>query len=323
MLLISVDGGTTNTRLVLIRDGVVLAGRRLSLGLRDQLGREKASYGDVLSLGIRELLEENCLREADVDAVTVSGMICAPGGLYALPHIAAPVGLHELAAAMVPIRFPGIADLPFYLIPGVKTFTVPTDLGEMDIMRGEETELCGVLGRMNLSGSATLVLPGSHCKVIPVEADGTLRTFVTTVSGELIRAAAEHTILREGIRDAYPKTLDPEKLLLGFDTAREFGLTEALFKVRILQNFRGYTPEDLFAVLCGAILSEDIRVIEQCRRGRVLVGGSDPFRSAFARLLSERTDCAAEVLPEEIARYAVAYGAERLMRERLGNESQK
>ena len=322
MLLISVDGGTTNTRLVLIRDGLVLDSRRLSLGLRDQLGREKTTYGDVLSHGIRALLEENGLHDADVTAVTVSGMICAEGGLYALPHIASPVGLRELAAAMVPIRFPGIADLPFYLIPGVKTFTAPTDLGEMDIMRGEETELCGILGRMDISGGAVLVLPGSHCKVIPVGEDGILRTFVTTVSGELIRAAAEHTILRDGIRDAYPKTLDPEKLLLGFDTARKNGLTEALFKVRILQNFRGCTPEELFAVLCGAILSEDLRVIEKCR-GRVLIGGSDPFRSAIARLLSERTDRAAEVIPEEIARYAVAYGAERLMRERLGNGPQE
>lgn len=316
MRIISVDGGTTNTRLVLINDGKVLYSRRLSLGLRDQLDGNGSKYSSILSSGIRELLTENNLEEKDIDCVTVSGMICSEHGLYEVPHIPSPVSVRLLSLSMKEKDFLEIAAIPFYLVPGVKTFKTAADLCDMDIMRGEETELCGIMEKMNLPCSVTLVLPGSHCKIIPVDGEGMIKTFVTTVSGELIRAAAEHTILRDGIRDAYPSKLEDTKLLEGFDYAREHGLTEAMFKVRILQKFRGYTPDELFAVLCGIILSEDIRVIEKCASGEILVGGSDPFRSAIRLLLKERTALTAEIIPDDIARYAVAYGAERLIRER-------
>ncbi len=72
----------------------------------------------------------------------------------------------------------------------------------------------------------------------------------------------------------------------------------------------------MYSALCGALLSEDIRVIEKNGKGRILVGGSDPYRAAFVTLLSERTAMSAAAIPEEIAKYAVAYGAERLMKER-------
>ncbi len=123
MQLISVDGGTTNTRLVLIRDGEILAGQRLSLGLRDQLSGEGKTYREVLAEGIRKLLSENGLTEKQIDAVTVSGMICSERGLSEVPHIPSPVNVKGLAAAMRKTSFPEIADLPFYLIPGVKTFS--------------------------------------------------------------------------------------------------------------------------------------------------------------------------------------------------------
>jgi len=314
MRLISVDGGTTNTRLVLISDGAVIASGKLKFGLRDRLDNEGPSYRDALSGGIKELLSANGLEEKDIDAVVVSGMICSEHGLYEVPHIPAPVDPASLAASMKQMRFPEIANIPFYLVPGVKTSADMTDPSTADIMRGEETELCGITGRMQLSEGVTLVLPGSHCKIIPVDASSTIRGFSTTVSGELIRAAAEHTILRDGIRDAYPHELSGERLLEGFDLARALGLTSALFKVRILQKFKGYSPDELFAVLCGAILSEDIRAIEAAGNRDVLVGGSDPFRSAIVLLTNNRTALKAGTVPAETAENAVAYGAERLLK---------
>ncbi len=317
MYLISVDGGTTNTRLVLIRDGEILGSLRLKVGMRDNVFGEGASYREALADGIRTLLADNGTEQKEVRGVLVSGMICSERGLYEIPHISAPVNVRTLAAAMQKMQFPGIADIPFYLIPGVRSFeSSDAGLSSMDIMRGEETELFGIFDKLKCTGVFTLVLPGSHNKIIPVTEDGTLGVFYTSVSGELIRAAAENTILRDGIRDAYPKKLDEKYLLLGFDIARENGVTAALFKVRILQKYKDCTPDELFAVLAGAVLSEDLRILEKHGKGDILVGGSDPFRSAFVTLLSARTKLKANVLPDDVAAYAVAYGAERLMKER-------
>lgn len=316
MLLISVDGGTTNTRLVLIRDGQILSGLRLKFGLRDRLSGEGPSYGETLSGGIHRLLDENGIPESGVAGVAVSGMICSERGLREVPHLPAPVGVRELAAAVVRAKFPDIAGIPFFLIPGVKT-SAEDGLSEIDVMRGEETELFGITSKAGLRGDFSMILPGSHCKIIPVDPDGKIRVFTTMLSGELIRASAEHTILREGIGDAYPSEIDSEKLLAGFDYSREHGLTEALFKVRMLQKFKGYSPEELFCFLCGAVLSEDMRAIERNARGKIYVGGSEPFRTAYATLLLERTGLEAEEVPEQTARYAAAYGAEALIGEMM------
>lgn len=315
MFLISVDGGTTNTRLVLIRDGSVLDSERLSVGARDSVFNNNVSCAEALAGGISGLCRNNRLAEKDIEAAVVSGMICSEHGLCEVPHISAPVNVASLAAAMRPMRFENISDIPFYLVPGVKTFSGPAELCDMDIMRGEETELYGILRKLNVRGGVTVVLPGSHCKIISVEENGELKRFSTTLSGELIRAAAEQTILRDGIRGAYPQSVDDVKLIEGFDYAAEHGLTEALFKVRILQKFRGYSPDELFAVLCGAILSQDVRAIGN-HGGEVLVGGSDPFRSALVCLLRERSDCSPRPIPDDVARFAVAYGAEMLVKER-------
>ncbi|MCQ2771288.1 MAG: 2-dehydro-3-deoxygalactonokinase, partial [Clostridia bacterium] len=76
MWLISIDGGTTNTRLVLIKDGVVKCIKRLSIGARDSLVDGHNSYREVLSTGIGQLLLENELSEKDIKSIVVSGMIC-------------------------------------------------------------------------------------------------------------------------------------------------------------------------------------------------------------------------------------------------------
>ncbi len=316
MFFISVDGGTTNTRLVLMKEDKVLADYRLSIGMRDNVIGDGSSYDNNLSNSIRQLLGENGLNEEDITAVVLSGMICSERGFYEVPHIEAPVSIRTLAESMRLLYFPKITSIPFYLIPGVKTSMSTNDLSRMDIMRGEETELFGMMAHLGITGNATFVLPGSHCKIIPVGEDGIIESFTTTISGELIRAAAEHTILKDSIHDAFPIELNTTCLLLGYDFAKEHGITEALFKVRILRKFKEYSPEALYAVLCGAILSEDIGVIERADHGQVFVGGSNPFRKAFTVLLEERTNCKVTAVADDLSRFAVSYGAGRLLKER-------
>lgn len=317
MFIISVDGGTTNTRLVLMRGDCVIADGKYSFGVRDGLEKKENSYGAFLAGCVGRFLDENGIRECDVEAIVLSGMICSEHGLCEIPHIPAPADAGTLSEAMVKMSFPDVSGIPFYLIPGVKSVSSRGDLSETDIMRGEETELYGIIGRMNVGGRVTFVLPGSHCKIIHTDEGGAINGFESTISGELIRASAEHTILSGGIGGCFPKTADPEKLLEGFDYARGHGLTETLFKVRILQKFSGYGPEELYSVLCGAILSEDVRVIEKHCRGKVIIGGTDPFRSAFELLLNERTGLETAVVPDDISRYAAAYGAEFLYRGKI------
>ncbi|MBQ3177744.1 MAG: 2-dehydro-3-deoxygalactonokinase [Clostridia bacterium] len=312
-MILTIDGGTTNTRLYLLDNGEILARRKLSMGIRDTLQPEgKARFHTAVADAAAELTA-GC----SVDAIVCSGMIGSETGLYSCPHAAAPISFAGLAEAMVPVSLPGISDIPFWFVPGVKTFAVlppsaadvPLDLlAGMDIMRGEETELAGICARLGIAGERTFVLPGSHMKTVSLDDAGRITAFHTSLTGELLRAAAEHTILQASVGQAYPKTADPDQLRRGYALAREYGMAQALFKVRILdKSIGGLTAEELYAFLMGILLQEDVtRLI---RDGRpVCIAGSDPFRSAYRILLADG-GIPAEEIPEETADCASAYGA--------------
>ena len=303
--IIALDGGTTNTRLTLVADGVILDRKKLSCGIRD--GKEALVLG--LSREIPLFLSENGLAGNDITAITASGMVTSELGLYTVPHIVTPVGAKELSERSVMADLPEICDIPFRFVPGVKTFDSAENLlADMDIMRGEETETVAILDRMGLfdEKNVTLILPGSHMKVVVCNR-GKIVHFVTTLSGELTRAAAENTILKNSVGDAFFRELSLEHLYLGYKTAEALGMGAALFKVRVEGNFAGADKKQLYSVLLGAVLYDDIDMIVKNSKGTVVVGGSDPFRSAYLELLSGRVKNILEV-PEELAENAAAYG---------------
>src|ERR1700739_3590615 len=83
---------------------------------------------------------------AGEDRVLLSGMIGSRQGWKEAPYIACPVGAPELAAALV--------DLPFdwgrgKLVPGL---SATDEAGVAEVMRGEETQVVGVLAAIGGNG---------------------------------------------------------------------------------------------------------------------------------------------------------------------------
>ncbi len=307
--IIALDGGTTNTRLTLMTDGSISARVKLSVGARDG----KSVLADTLLKAIPAFLSDNGISEKDVELIAVSGMATSELGLYNVSHIVTPVGADELTEKAVTVELPEICGIPFKFIPGVKTFeNTDLPLSHMDIMRGEETEAVAILKEMKLdSCKAALVLPGSHMKIVVCE-NGRITSFVTAMSGELSRAAAENTILKNSIGDTFTRNVDNEYLHIGFDLAEALGVCSALFKLRVAGNFKGVPKEKLYSALLGIILHDDVRLIINSSVERIAVAGSDPFRKAYLELLGDKlggkVDCLSEV-PEELAENAAAYGA--------------
>ncbi|MBR5445723.1 MAG: 2-dehydro-3-deoxygalactonokinase [Clostridia bacterium] len=319
-MILTIDGGTTHTRLYLMDNGSILTTRKLSAGIRDTYTPEgRAAY----TAAIRRAIAEITAREQP-EAVLCSGMIGSETGLANIPHIGTPVSFRRLADGMQAVSLPEIADLPFYFIPGVKTFSrtdytaagIPTEeLADMDIMRGEETELAGIAAKMGLSGGVTLILPGSHMKFVTLDKEGQITAFRTALTGELLRAAAEHTILAASLADGFPAQPDACQLCRGYALSASLGLTQALFKVRILdRSIGGLTPAELYSFLMGIVLQEECGRL--CReKTPVCIAGSDPFRTAY-RILLEKGGLTVTEIPEEISGNAAAYGAYRLWTER-------
>src|SRR3954471_21995382 len=119
-LAIALDGGTTNTRARLVRDGRVVATGRRSVGVRDSV---LASGRTPLGVAVREALAEVLPAADGLEPrwIVAAGMLSSEMGLAAVPHVGAPAGLSELARGAVLRRLPEVADQPILFVPGVRT----------------------------------------------------------------------------------------------------------------------------------------------------------------------------------------------------------
>lgn len=306
---ITIDGGTTNTRINLIISERIIDTVKLSIGAR--IGADnKNAYKSSIKRGIEGLLSRNSLSEAEIEAIICSGMITSEGGLFELAHIQAPAGIEELSASLFKTAIPEISDVPFVFIPGVKL------LGDelyTDMMRGEETELYGLC---DTPLSNTLyVLPGSHSKLIRTDEKGRIASFLTTLTGEMVAALSEGTILK-GSLDLDNSRLNEDYLIKGCKHALKNGLNAALFKVRILDKALGRSKDEVYSFFLGAILSSDYNNILNSTEGAVVIGGKSALRDAFISLLrdSGRKIIAVD---DEVAGSATAIGAIKIYKKHL------
>lgn len=304
---ICIDGGTTNTRLSLVRCGEILDTVKLQVGARSAIGNPTLLEDSIRS-GIVQLLKQNDLQESRISCILAAGMITSEFGLYELPHITAPAGLPELRQGIKTVALPHISSIPFRFIPGIKT---PGDVLEnADMMRGEEAELAGLF-----RGEGVYVLPGSHSKIIFTDATGAILDFRTMLTGEMLAALAQNTILRDAVElGSYP--MDEAYLLKGYEYAQERGINEALFRVRILKNRFGCSPAQVYWFFMGTVLCDEIACILAHDPKTVVIGGTAAIKEATAVLLQALAHIRVITVEDEQASQAAPLGMLRIYESR-------
>jgi 2-dehydro-3-deoxygalactonokinase len=259
---IYVDLGTTSTRVWLMRGSAILTRARKPFGVSDTArdGSNKRIRA-ALKESIEDVLNQTNDTYCQPACIVAAGMISSPQGLVELPHVSAPAGIRELAAGARWFEFPEITELPILLVPGVRTGPVavtPSALAECDVMRGEET-LCLGLSALGVISSESVVLNlGSHWKAIRLNAEGRIQSSITSLSGELIRAAQTQTVLAGAVSSDWPEEFDHEWLAAGMAQQRRSGLARALFCVRLLALANEGTAADRFSFLVGAFIADDL-----------------------------------------------------------------
>ena len=307
---VTIDGGTTNTRINLIASEKIVDTVKLSVGARLGLDN-KSEYKSSIKQGIDELLSRNGV--AAPEAIICSGMITSEGGLREIPHISAPAGIEELSRALVRVQIPEISDIPFVFIPGVKLSG--EELSENDMMRGEETELYGLCDKP--LRDTLYLLPGSHTKLIRTDGEGRITSFSTSLTGEMVAALSEGTILSGSvnIRDT---ALDESYLKAGCEYAAKQGISSALFKVRILDKALGRSADEVYSFFLGVILSSDCNSILSLPESTVVIGGKAALKNAFALLLWE-SGKKIIVVDDETVEKATVHGAMKIYEKHRGN----
>ena len=232
--LIGFDWGTTNLRAALLdADGNVLEQR---------VGESGVGLIDADAFARR--FDEQTAGWPPLPAV-LAGMVGSAQGWRDAGYVAAPARTDDLAERMTVFEHGG---RPVAVVPGISLSDE-----RPDVMRGEETQIAGLLARRpHFEG--TVVLPGTHSKWVRVE-DGTVRSFHTYMTGDLFEAIGKGTILRHsvGVGNAAPD-LFRDAFASAFERGRS--VWGQLFAIRAATLLHGASPaegrEKLSGFLIGA-----------------------------------------------------------------------
>ncbi len=205
--------------------------------------------------------------------VLLSGMIGSRQGWIEAPYLPCPAGASDIAAALVRVPFDGADAL---LVPGLSD----TDAASTpEVMRGEETQIIGVLAN---TAEATACLPGSHSKWAHV-AQGRITSFRTYFSGEAFAAMRSATILGRMMNDA---PTDPLAFERGLARAEDPGhLLNHLFGVRSLGLFNRLGADESGSYLSGLLIGHEVRAALP-EGATVHLIGAAPLCALYARAIT-------------------------------------
>ena len=205
-----IDCGTTNSRVYLLnKNKQIIAKGNRKVGVRDTA---LTGSREALQIGLKELIEETVfsvnLSIKDISFAITSGMITSEIGLIEIPHLWAPASIDDLATNIKVVQDPKVfpLDIPLYFIRGIKNYfpenTTYKDIRKIDFMRGEETQVAGLLNTYpDLGFPVTMIVLSSHTKYIYINKDKQVCGSLTTLSGQIYEAIKKETSIGKSIQE--------------------------------------------------------------------------------------------------------------------------
>lgn len=268
-----IDCGTTNSRIYLLNDNFEI----INKGFKKIGVRETAISGsnELLKQGLKEVfrktVEDAGLEIKDIRFAITSGMITSEIGLIEIPHLWAPVGICDLAKNIKVVHdlevFP--LDVPLIFIRGIKNYfpenATYKDIRKIDFLRGEETQMAGLLSLYpNFPLPFIVIILSSHTKYVFVTEDKKISGCLTTLSGQVYEALKKQTSVGKSIIGTGKKAnnyFDTNIIDTAYDVIQNVGFLRSLIMPRfmeVLLNTEWYERE-LF--INSAITTEDLKVV--------------------------------------------------------------
>jgi len=269
--LITLDWGTSSLRAYAMgTSGQVLASRRSEHGIMHLPAAASGLAADRFELALQGVCGE-WLQEHPGVPLLACGMVGSAQGWKEAAYQPLPCRAADLSHAFT-VMHRGSGS-PLHIVPGL------IQRGDMpNVMRGEETQIAGVLQSLARKGDAlqrmVIGLPGTHSKWALVE-DGAVTRFETFMTGEIFAALCQHTLLGRTMainaafdENAFTRGLrvarSPEGamgVLSNVFSSRTLGLTGSLPSTSQPDYLSGLLIGHEVAALTGALLGDGLRVV--------------------------------------------------------------
>jgi 2-dehydro-3-deoxygalactonokinase len=262
--IIAGDWGSSRLRLWLLRGGIVEASTEAP-GLFTSPDRPAVALGKAIA----SLAGAGAARE-----IVLCGMAGAREGLREVPYVAVPAGGEAWREGACVDRFEGRR---LTILPGLSSMH-----DRPDVMRGEETQLFGLLAREPGLGRSRLlaILPGTHSKWAVLDG-GAVASFVTFVTGELLAR------LRGSSMATTDGELDEAGFAQGLERARAGTLERALFEARSARLLCGKSGDWSLGYLSGLLIGREIASgLQQIPGSDIVIVGQPELAARYASALS-------------------------------------
>jgi 2-dehydro-3-deoxygalactonokinase len=230
---------------------------RLRLRLATAEGRiiGEAESGDGINTvpaGAHEAAFEKLVFDWPAVPAIMSGMVGSRQGWREAPYVPTPATPADLAGQLV--HFSGNVR-PVTIVPGLVRRASD---GAGDVIRGEETQIVGLLAR-DPAFTGIAILPGTHSKWAHI-ATGGIAGFQTFLTGEMFDLLARHSFLRHSVAEAAGDISARPDFTLGVRRTAVEGVPflAAIFSVRTRQLLDGVAREDNLAYLSGLVIGGEI-----------------------------------------------------------------
>ena len=266
--LIALDWGTTSLRAYkLAAGGVVLEQRALSSGIMQLSKTPRIINGRECTDGFELAFDEACGDWLDAQPdlpVIACGMVGSAQGWREAAYCETPANVANLGKSLQTVI--SLRGTVVHIVPGViQRSRLP------NVMRGEETQVLGVLQNLPIEAGADLLigLPGSHSKWVDV-VDGCITHFDTFMTGEVFAVLSEHSIL--GRTQKHSTTFDGQAFDRGVQVAQstdgELGVLSTLFSARTLGLTGELSPTAQADYLSGLMIGHELAALASAQRRR-------------------------------------------------------
>lgn len=266
--LIALDWGTTSLRAYKLGpNGGVLDQRSLASGIMQLPKAPRVIAGQLCTDGFELAFDEACGDWLDAQPglpVIACGMVGSAQGWREAAYCDTPANVANLGTSLQTVR--SLRGVDVHIVPGViQRSRLP------NVMRGEETQVLGVLQNLPAGAGDNLLigLPGSHSKWVEV-VEGCITHFDTFMTGELFAVLSEHSIL--GRTQQRGAAFDSEVFDRGVQVALsadgEIGPLSTLFSARSLGLTGELSATAQPDYLSGLLIGHELSALATVHRHR-------------------------------------------------------